>query len=53
VEAGLIFVAAFWIIFEALKKLNSLQVIEYAGWGVVVMLFSSVVNYIVSRKIFR
>ena len=53
VEAVLIFVAAFWIIFEALKKLNSSQVIEYAGWGVVVMLFSSVVNYIVSRKLFQ
>jgi cation diffusion facilitator family transporter len=53
VEAVLIFVAAFWIIFEALKKLNSSQVIEFAGWGVAVMLFSSVVNYIVSRKLFQ
>jgi cation diffusion facilitator family transporter len=53
VEALLIFVAAFWIVFEALKKLNSSQVIEYAGWGVVVMLFSSVVNYIVSRELFH
>jgi cation diffusion facilitator family transporter len=53
VEAVLIFIAAFWIVFEALKKLNSLQVIECAGWGVVVMLFSSGVNYIVSRKLFQ
>jgi cation diffusion facilitator family transporter len=53
VEAVLIFVAAFWIIFEALKKLSSSQVIEYAGWGVVVMFFSSVVNYLVSRKLFQ
>ena len=53
VEALLIFVAVFWIVFEALKKLNSSQVIEYAGWGVVVMIFSSVVNYIVSRKLFH
>jgi cation diffusion facilitator family transporter len=53
VEALLIFVAAFWIIFEALKKLNSPQVMEYAGWGVAVMLFSSVINYIVSRKLFQ
>ena len=52
-EAVLIFVAAFWIVFEALKKLNSSQVIEYAGWGIVVMFFSSVVNYIVSRKLFH
>ena len=53
VEAVLIFIAAFWIVFEALKKLNSSQVIEYAGWGVVVMFFSSGVNYIVSRKLFQ
>ena len=53
VEAVLIFVAAFWIIFEALNKLNSSQVIEFAGWGVAIMLFSSVVNYIVSRKLFQ
>ena len=53
VEALLIFVAAFWIIFEALKKLNSPNVMEFAEWGVAVMLFSSVVNYIVSRKLFR
>ena len=53
VEAVLIFVAAFWIIFEALKKLSSSQVMEYVGWGVVVMLISSVVNYLVSRKLFQ
>jgi cation diffusion facilitator family transporter len=53
VEALLIFVAAFWIIFEALKKLSSSQVMECAGWGVAVMLFSSVVNYLVSRKLFQ
>ena len=53
VEAMLIFIAAFWIIFEALKKLNSPKVMEFAEWGVAVMMFSSVVNYIVSRKLFQ
>ena len=53
VEALLIFIAAFWIIFEALNKLNSPKVMEFAEWGVAVMLFSSVVNYIVSRKLFQ
>jgi cation diffusion facilitator family transporter len=53
VEALLIFVAAFWIVFEALKKLTSPQVMENAGWGVGVMLFSSVMNFIVSRKLFQ
>jgi cation diffusion facilitator family transporter len=53
VEALLIFVAAFWIIFEALNKLNSPQIMEFAEWGVAVMLLSSIVNYIVSRKLFQ
>lgn len=53
VEALLIFVAAFWIIFEAGKKLISSSAIEHAGWGVGVMLFSSIVNFVVSRKLFQ
>ena len=53
VEALLIFIGAFWILFEALQKLLSSQVIKNAGWGVMVMLFSSVVNYMVSRKLFE
>ena len=53
VEAALIFVAAFWIIFEAAKKFNSPQTIELAGWGVAVMLLSAVLNFIVSRQLFK
>jgi cation diffusion facilitator family transporter len=53
VEALLIFIAAFWIIWEALKKLISSQAIEHAGWGVGVMLFSAVMNFIVSQKLFQ
>jgi cation diffusion facilitator family transporter len=53
VEALLIFAAAFWIIFEALKKLNTPQVMENAEWGVGVMLFSAVMNFIVSQKLFK
>jgi cation diffusion facilitator family transporter len=53
VEALLIFFAAFWIIMEALKKLISSPSIEHAGWGVGVMFFSSVVNLIVSQKLFK
>jgi cation diffusion facilitator family transporter len=53
VEALLIFAAAFWIIFEALKKLNAPEVMENPEWGVAVMLFSSVMNVIVSQKLFR
>ena len=53
VEAVLIFVAAFWIILEALKKLNSQQSVEFVGWGVGIMLLSAVLNFIVSQKLFR
>lgn len=53
VEALLIFLAAFWIIMEAVKKLRFPQTMEFAGWGVVVMLFSAVMNYIVSQKLFQ
>lgn len=53
VEAILIFAAAFWIIFEALKKISFSHVVGSPGWGVAVMLFSSVANYIVSRKLFQ
>jgi len=53
VEALLIFAAAFWIIFEALQKLKAPQVMENAEWGVGVMLLSSIMNFIVSQKLFR
>ncbi len=53
VEGVLIFIAAFWIIFESLKKLSSPQVMESPGWGVAVMLFSAGMNYFVSNKLFH
>ncbi len=53
VEALLIFGAAFWIIFEALQKLNVPDVMENPQWGVGVMLFSAVMNFIVSQKLFQ
>jgi cation diffusion facilitator family transporter len=53
VEGVLIFLAAFWIIFEALKKLGSAQVMESPGWGVAVMLFSAGINYFVSDRLFH
>ena len=45
VEALLIFVAAGWIIWEAVRKLLEPQPMETVGWGVAVMLFSAVANY--------
>lgn len=53
VEAALIFIAAFWIIFEALKKLISAQAVESPGWGVIVMFASMVINFAVSQKLFK
>jgi cation diffusion facilitator family transporter len=51
-EAALIFIAAFWIIFEALKKLTSAQEVESPGWGVAVMFLSAALNFYVSRRLF-
>ena len=53
VEALLIFVAAAWIIYEAVKKLIHPQAIEMPGWGVAVMLVSALVNTFVSRRLFK
>lgn len=52
VEAILIFVAAFWIIFEALKKLASAQEVASPGWGVAVMFVSAALNFFVSQRLF-
>ena len=53
VEAVLIFIAAGWIIYEAAHRLLAPQPIEAAGWGVGVMLVSSVMNMIVSHRLFK
>ncbi len=53
VEALLIFVAALWILYEAVQKIVRPDPLEMASWGVAVMFLSAVVNTIVSRKLFR
>lgn len=52
VEAVLIFFAAGWIVFEALRRLLHPSVVESLGLGVVVMLASCGVNLLVSRRLF-
>lgn len=52
IEALLIFLAAGWIIYEAIKKLLNPTSIEAIGWGIAVMLVSSITNWIVSRRLF-
>ncbi len=53
IEALLIFVAAIWIIFEAVKKLMHPEPMEALGWGVGVMLISAIVNIVVSEMLFK
>jgi cation diffusion facilitator family transporter len=52
-EAVLIFVAAAWIIYEAIEKLIHPTKIETLGIGVLIMAVSAVVNLLVSRMLFK
>ncbi len=53
VEALLIFVAAFWIIFEAVKKIIHPVTVEKIGLGFAVMFISAIVNIFVSRRLYQ
>ncbi|GFP74299.1 cation diffusion facilitator family transporter [Clostridium fungisolvens] len=53
IEALLIFVAAFWIIWEATKKILSGVEVESVGVGFVVMFISAAVNFYVSGKLYK
>lgn len=53
IEALLIFVAAGWIIYEAVGRLVDPRPLERVGWGVAVMLVSTVLNIIVSQNLFN
>lgn len=53
VEALLIFVAAIFILFEAGKKIISPGEIENPSWGVLIMGISALVNWFVSRMLYR
>ena len=48
IEALLIFIAAIWIIIEAVHKFSSGVVLENLGWGMGIMAFSALVNFFVS-----
>jgi cation diffusion facilitator family transporter len=52
-EALLIFAAAVWIIYEAAHKLIQPEPLERVWLGVVVMGVSSLVNVVVSQRLFR
>lgn len=53
IEGVLIFFAAIWIIYSAVRKLLKPQVIETPSWGVLVMLVSAILNTIVSQRLFK
>jgi cation diffusion facilitator family transporter len=53
IEALLIFLAAVWVIFEAVKKILHPEPIEGLGWGVGIMMFSAVMNIAVSELLFK
>ena len=53
IEAILIFVAAGWIIFEAIKKLLHPEPLESVSWGVVIMIISALANIFVSNRLFK
>jgi cation diffusion facilitator family transporter len=52
-EALLIFIAAFWIVFQAIDKLINPRPLEIIDWGVAVMFLSVIANIIVSRMLFK
>lgn len=54
IEALLIFIAAIWIIIEAIKKLFGEKIeLDSIALGSIVMLISAIVNTIVSRKLYK
>ena len=53
IEAGLIFVAAAFIVYEATKRIMAEVAVEYLSIGIAVMAASVVVNILVSRHLLR
>ncbi|HET6419701.1 MAG TPA: cation diffusion facilitator family transporter [Geobacteraceae bacterium] len=53
VEAILILAAAVYIIYEAVLRFTKGSTIEHLGWGTAVMGASALVNWVVSRYLFR
>lgn len=52
-EALLIFIAAIWIVAEAVHKLLNPGPLETIGWGALVMLFSVIANIAISQMLFK
>ena len=53
VEGLLIVVAAFWIMYEAIKKFVNHEPIQFVYLGIIVMSVSAIVNLFVSRRLYK
>lgn len=53
IEAILIFIAAIWIIYEAIEKLLHPGEIGFFAIGITVMAFSGIINFFVSKKLYK
>lgn len=53
IEALLIFIAAIWIIYEAIKKILNPHEVGETSWGIGVMLISAILNILISNKLFK
>jgi cation diffusion facilitator family transporter len=53
IEAVLIFFAAGWILFEAIKKLTGTIEMDQLGLGSIVMLISATANFFISRRLYK
>ena len=51
-EALLIFIAAIWIIYEAVKRFINKGEIVFVQYGIIVMIISMIVNFFVSKKLY-
>lgn len=52
-EALLILVAAGWIVYEAIRKMNNIEPVESIGLGSLVMFISAGVNIYISRRLYK
>jgi len=53
IEALLIFIAAGWVIFEAVKKIVEPALPESLGIGAIVMGVSALINFVVSQRLYK
>jgi cation diffusion facilitator family transporter len=53
IEAVLIFIAAIWIIYEAIHKIFAPFPVENVGIGTLVMALSAITNFFVSRRLYK